>query len=135
MPRKNSPMSSEHKAALAKGRALGKSVRDYLEALDQNKPKRGRKRTADSVKKRLEVIETSLSGASAIKRLELVQERRDLTVELATMGTTVDLSGLEKGFVRDAKAYSDSKGITYASWREVGVPADVLKKAGITRGA
>ena len=135
MPRKNSPMTSEHKAALAKGRALGKSVRDYLEALDQNKPKRGRKRTADSVKKRLEVIETSMSGASAIKRLELVQERRDLTVELATMGTSVDLSRLEKGFVRDAKAYSDSKGITYASWREVGVSADVLKKAGITRSA
>lgn len=132
MPRKNAPMSPEHKAALAKGRALSKSVRDYLEALDQNKPKRGRKRTADSVKKRLEVIETSLSGASAIKRLELVQERRDLTVELGTMGTTVDLSGLEKEFVRDAKAYSDSKGITYASWREVGVLADVLKKAGIT---
>lgn len=135
MPRKNSPMSSEHKAALAKGRALGKSVRDYLEALDQNRPKRGRKRTADSVKKRLEAIEASLPGATAIKRLELVQERRDLTVELATMGTFVDLSGLEKGFVRDAKAYSDSKGITYASWREVGVPADVLKKAGISRSA
>ena len=51
------------------------------------------------------------------------------------MGASVDISGLEKGFVRDAKAYSDSKGITYASWREVGVPADVLKKAGITRSA
>ena len=134
MPRKNSPMTDEHRAALAKGRGLGKSVREYLEALDQNKPKRGRKRTADSVKKRLETIEQTLPAASAIKKLELVQERRDLTVELATMGTTVDLSEFEKGFIKDARAYSDSKGITYASWREVGVAADVLKKAGITRG-
>lgn len=126
-------MTDEHKAALAKGRSLGKSVRDYLEALDQNKPKRGRKRTADSVKKRLADIEAALPSASAIKRLELVQERRDLTVELATMGSTVDISDFEKGFIRDAKAYSEGKGITYGAWREVGVPADVLKKAGITR--
>ncbi len=133
MPRKNSPMTPEHKAALAKGRSLGKSVRDYLDALDQNKPKRGRKRTADSVKKQLEAIETALTDASAIKKLELVQKRSDLTVELASMGATVDLSSFEKDFIRDAKSYSDSKGITYATWREVGVPAEVLKKAGIAR--
>lgn len=134
MPGRKTKMTDEHKAALAEGRELGKSVREYLEALDQNKPKRGRKRTADSVKKRLATIEESLDGATAIKKLELIQERRDLTVELATMGTTVDLSQFEKGFIKDAKTYSQRKGITYATWREVGVAADVLKKAGITRG-
>jgi hypothetical protein len=134
MPGRKTKMTDEHKAALAEGRELGKSVREYLEALDQNKPRRGRKRTADSVKKRLATIEESLAGASAIKKLELIQERRDLTVELATMGTTVDLSQFEKGFIKDAKTYSERKGITYATWREVGVAADVLKKAGITRG-
>ena len=134
MPGRKTKMTDEHKAALAEGRELGKSVREYLEALDQNKPKRGRKRTADSVKKRLVTIEESLAGATAIKKLELIQERRDLTVELATMGTTVDLSQFEKGFIKDAKTYSERKGITYATWREVGVAADVLKQAGITRG-
>ena len=39
-------MSAEHKAALAQGRSEGKAVRDYLDALRANKPKRGRKRTA-----------------------------------------------------------------------------------------
>ena len=87
-----------------------------------------------NVKKRLATIEESLASASAIKKLELIQERRDLTVELATMGTTVDLSQFEKGFIKNAKTYSERKGITYATWREVGVAADVLKKAGITRG-
>lgn len=134
MPGRKTKMTDEHKAALAEGRELGKSVREYLEALDQNKPKRGRKRTADSVKKRLAIIEESLASATAIKKLELIQERRDLTVELATMGTTVDLSQFEKGFIKNAKTYSERKGITYATWREVGVAADVLKKAGITRG-
>ena len=133
MAGRKSKMTDEHKAALAEGREIGKAVREYLEALEQNKPKRGRKRTADSVKKRLGTIEAAIPDASVIKKVELIQERRDLTVELATMGTTVDLSAVEKGFVKAAKTYSERKGITYATWREAGVPADVLKKAGITR--
>ena len=135
MPGRKTKMTDEHKQALAEGRELGKAVRDYLEALEQNKPKRGRKRTPDSVKKRLATIESALPDASPIKKVELIQERSDLTVELATMGTKVDLSGLEKGFVKSAKTYSERKGITYSTWREVGVPADVLKRAGITRAA
>lgn len=135
MPAKKTKMTAEHKAALAEGRALGKSVRDYLEALEQHRPKRGRKRTPDSIKKRLAVIEDALPDASAIKKVELIQERRDLEVELATMGAKVDLTAVEKGFVKAAREYSARKGISYATWREAGVPADVLKKAGISRGA
>ena len=44
-----------------------------------------------------------------------------------------DLEGLEAGFVEYAKAYSERKGITYAAWREAGVPASILKDAGIKR--
>ena len=135
MPGRKTKMTDEHKQALAEGRELGRAVRDYLEALEAHKPKRGRKRTPDSVKKRLATIEQQLPDASPIKKVELVQERRDLTVELATMGTTVDISGLEKGFVKSAKTYSERKGISYSTWREVGVPADVLKKAGISRAS
>ncbi len=133
MPGKKTKMSAEHKAALAEGRELGRAVREYLEALEQNKPKRGRKRTADSVRKQLADIATKLPDASPVKKVELIQLRRDLEVELATMGTKVDLSAVEKGFVKAAKTYSERKGISYATWREAGVPADVLKKAGITR--
>ena len=45
------------------------------------------------------------------------------------------LARLEAGFVRSAKAYGERKGISYAAWREQGVPAAVLRQAGITRGA
>jgi hypothetical protein len=45
------------------------------------------------------------------------------------------MSALEKEFVRAAKGYSERKGITYGAWREFGVPAEVLRKAGISRGA
>jgi len=129
-------MSAQHKAALAQGRNEARSVSRYLEALDANKPKRGRKRTPDSVKKRLSVIEKELSSASGLTRLTLLQERRDLEVELAGMqGTGTDLAALEKDFAKVAKAYSRRKGISYGAWREFGVSPDVLKKAGITRGS
>ena len=45
-------MTDEHKAALERGRAEGRVVRDYLEALRNSKPKRGRKRTPESIKAR-----------------------------------------------------------------------------------
>lgn len=128
-------MTDEHKAALERGRAEGRIVRDYLEALRNSKPKRGRKRTPDSIKSRLAKIETELESASAIDELQLVQERRDLTEELESFNSAVDLTKLEGDFVKVAKSYADRKGISYSSWRDVGVPAATLTKAGIKRGS
>ena len=133
---KKTPMSETHKEALAEGRNHARIVGSYLDALEANKPKRGRKRTPDSVKKRLATVASDLKDAGGITRLNLLQERRDLEVELATMQAgTPDLSGLEKEFVKVANDYSAKKKISYGAWREFGVPADVLKKAGISRGA
>ena len=126
-------MSAEHKTALAEGRTQSRAVRNYLAALEAHKPKRGRKRTSDSIKKRLDTIEVQIDGADPLKRLQLVQERMDLTTELANMENKPDLSALEKGFTDSAKAYGARKGITYAAWRELGVDASTLKAAGITR--
>ena len=47
----------------------------------------------------------------------------------------VDLRKLEGDFVEVAKSYAERKGISYASWRDVGVPAATLTKAGIKRGS
>jgi uncharacterized protein YicC (UPF0701 family) len=126
-------MSAEHKAALAKGRTEGRVVREYLEGLRATKPRRGRKRTADTISKRLEAIETELASATPVEELLLVQERRDLTAELAAKNDAVDMDALEAEFVKVAKSYSESKAISYASWRDVGVPASTLKQAGISR--
>ena len=126
-------MTAAHKQALADGRSEGRAVKAYLDALEQQRPRRGRKRTPDSIKKRLDAIEKQLADASSLQRLQLVQERRDLETERAGMGATVDISKLEAEFVKVAKAYSARKGIEYASWRELGVGADVLKKAGVSR--
>jgi hypothetical protein len=128
-------MSNEHKAALAEGRDQGRAVRRYLEALEAHKPRRGRKRTPDSMKKRLAAVETEIATADPLKRLHLVQERNELTTALTASESKVDLGQLEKEFVKAARPYGDRKGISYSAWREVGVPASVLERAGISRSA
>ena len=127
-------MTDEHKAALAKGRAEGKIVRDYLEGLRATKPKRGRKRTPETINAQLAEIDEQIADASPIDELLLIQKRRDLETELESMSDTVDMKALEDAFVGAAKSYSESKKISYASWRDVGVEAKVLKRAGIGRG-
>ena len=128
-------MSEGHKSALAQGRSEGRAVRRYLEALEAHKPRRGRKRTVDSMKQRLSAIEEALNNADPLDRLHLVQERMDLESEIASAGEKLDIATLEAEFVSAASAYSRRKGISYSAWRELGVPAATLKKAGIGRAA
>lgn len=128
-------MSNEHKAALAQGRSEGRVVRDYLAALRANKPKRGRKRTPDSIKKRMDAIDEQVMTADPLSELRLVQERRNLSDEMASMGNQVNIGELESAFVSVAASYSSRQGISYAAWRDVGVPPSVLKQAGLTRSS
>jgi hypothetical protein len=127
------PMSSTHKAALARGRDEGRAVRRYLEAIEHNRPKRGRKRTPESVSRRLEVVNDQLASADPLSRLHLIQEKTDLEAELARASSTNDLGTLEKAFVKVARAYGQRKGIEYNAWRAAGVSAAVLHRADITR--
>ena len=128
-------MTKEHKEALAEGRRQGRAVRDYLEALEQHRPKRGRKRTPESIRKQLQRINDDLDSADPVKKLQMIQDRMDLEAELESIENKPDLGGLEEDFVSAAKPYSERKGISYAAWRELGVEAAVLKRAGISRSS
>ena len=134
-PKRRGPkqVTDEHKAAMAVGRSEGRAVRDYLEALEANRPKRGRKRTTESITRRLEAIELELGSSDALTRVNLIQERMDLQDERANLGQGVDIATLEAAFVEAAKNYSDRRGISYAAWREAGVDANILKAADISR--
>ncbi len=142
MPRKSTgaaakaprAMSDAHKEALAEGREQGRAVRRYLEALEANKPRRGRKRTPEGIQRRLAVIEERLATADALGRLHLAQERMDLEAELASSSEGVDMAALEAAFINAAGPYSRRKGIGYDAWRAAGVEPRVLKAAGISRG-
>src|SRR4029078_8845885 len=105
-----------------KERARVRGVRVYREARQANKPKRGRKRTPDSIKKRLDAIDSELQSADPLRSLNLRQTRRALEPDLEGMSHKVDLSSVEKDFVAAAKDYGERKGISYGVWREAGVP-------------
>ncbi|MER3452768.1 MAG: hypothetical protein C4344_03620 [Acidimicrobiia bacterium] len=132
---KRPSLTPEHKTALVMGREQGAIVRQYLNELEANKPRRGRKRTPESIKKRLAAIEEKLPTADPLERVHLIQERKNLQRELREIQAraSTDMAALEDKFVTVAKDYSERKGISYATWREAGVPAAVLKRAGIRR--
>ncbi len=109
------------------------AVRRYLETLAGAKKGGGRRRTPESITKRLDAIEAALADAGALQRLALLQERIDLNGQLKALTATPDTAGLEAEFIAAAKSYGEAKGITYAAWREMGVPAEVLKAAGIAQ--
>jgi hypothetical protein len=127
-------MSDAHKEALAEGREQGRAVRRYLEALEANKPRRGRKRTPEGIQRRLAAIEERMASADALSRLHLAQERMDLEAELASSSDGVDVAALEAAFIKAAGPYSRRKGIGYEAWRAANVEPRVLKAAGIGRG-
>jgi hypothetical protein len=126
-------MSDEHKRALAAGREEGRAVRAYLDALEAHKPKRGRKRTTETISRRLQQIDTALGDADPLTRVHLVQERLDLQAALEAGDDAVDMTALEDGFIAVAAGYAERKGLSYAAWRAVGVDANVLRRAGISR--
>lgn len=126
------PMSAEHKEALARGRRESRAIKSYLEALRNRRP--GRPVTTESISKRLSGLEEKINQEpDPLKRVDLVQAKLDAEEQLAQVSQSADLEVLEVGFVDAAGSYSERKGISYTAWREAGVPAAVLKKAGIPR--
>lgn len=124
------PMSKEHKAALAEGRRQARAIKKYLSAMGSRRP--GRPVTRETLEARLERISNQLNETTdPLAAVELTQTKLDVENQLSRFEEAEDLSALEDQFVQFAKAYSERKGITYTAWRQVGVPAATLRKAGI----
>jgi len=125
-------MSDEHKAALADGRRQARAIKAYLSALGRRRP--GRPVTPDSLKARLESLGSKIEAEpDPLKKVELRQQRIDAEDLLKTIDEQPEFPEMESGFIAHARAYSERKGISYAAWREAGVSAEVLKKAGVPR--
>lgn len=89
---------------------------------------------------------TLISKDDAFKKMEEAQQRleqaRDekdylqvleLTQKRAEIAESLEHADLEAEFVKVAASFGERKGIRYTTWREVGVPAKVLREAGISR--
>lgn len=108
-------------------------VRRYLSAVESAKPGRGTKRTSDAIGNRITKVDELLVSADPLSRVHLTQERIELHAEYVrvTNGSSPDQSQLERDFIRVVRSYGDRNGITFAAWRQVGVDAAVLERAGI----
>ena len=124
-------LSNAQKAAMAEGRREARIVESYLNSLERKQVHRGR-RSAAEISNELANIAKELEAASAIDKLSLLQQREDLQRE-ALESAPEDDSELEAQFVSIARAYGERKGISYSTWREIGVPKDVLKLAEVPR--
>ena len=128
-------MTDEHKAALAKGRRQARAVKNYLSALEQDGRSKGRL-DEDALKERIERLDAEIEDEEApAKRVELIQKRLDYEQRLEALKDSPDMDELESEFVDAVKEYSERKGISYMAWREAGVPAAVLRDAGMPRSS
>jgi hypothetical protein len=120
---------------MAAGREAARAVDAYLSALEEFRPKRGRKISKEDLEQRLATARRQTDEASGSARLMAIQLVRDLESRLSSLATSAEdnLSELEDRFVKAAKTYADNKGISYGAWRDAGVPAELLKRAGISR--
>jgi phage-related protein len=125
------PMTQAHKAKLAEGRTQSRTINAYLQALESNRPRRGRR--VDTSPQRLAQLDKEIEEAFGIRKLELVQQKIELESLASSDQGGSDLEELRKAFVRVAKSYGQRKGISYTAWRQVGVPAEALREAGIGR--
>ena len=129
-------MTDEHKAAIAAGRIEAAAVRDYLDALEMSRPKRGRQVSPETLAARKADIDAQIASGDMkpIKKLELLQDRRDIDAQLAALQAEPDMGAVENGFITHAASFAARRGVQYTTWREASVPAELLARAGITRG-
>ena len=99
-------------------------VRTYLAVLRM--VREGEIKPVRQAVQRLEAIETRLQAGvpDPIEELKLMQERTDIN-------TIVQAFEIERQFVQVARSYSERNGITYGTWREMGVDAPTLTAAGV----
>ncbi|MGH8945707.1 MAG: hypothetical protein ACRDVL_06130 [Acidimicrobiia bacterium] len=123
-------MSKEHKEALARGRKEARAVKAYLKAIDERTS--GRQPSKGTLQNRLDKVNQKIEATQdPLKTVDLLQSKLDIEKTLSRVGDQDDFEETQKAFVENVRPYSERKGITYTAWREFGVPAKVLRAAGL----
>lgn len=127
-------LSAAHKRALAEGRTMSATVDRYLAAVTTPK-RRGRRVSRATLEQRLVSARARFKTGAGVEKVLAAQEVRDLQAKISELQSTtgVDVKSLEASFVRIAKKFGENRGIAYGAWRDTGVPAQVLKRAGVAR--
>ncbi len=120
---------SERPRNVGKRRAETNAVAAYLTAL--RAPKVSARSRPNLEKRRVQIEQWIAEESSPIREVELIQQRLDIDAQLARIDQAARLPELEEAFVKVAASWAQRSGIRTAALREVGVPASVLKRAGL----
>ncbi len=123
-------MTQEHKEALARGRKEARAIKAYLKTVDTGR--HGRTVSRESLEKRLEKTNRKIEDSDdPLKTVDLIQTRLDIELALSRVEDVESIERYEAKFVEYAASYSERKGVSYTAWRQFGVPAAVLRNAGV----
>lgn len=123
-------MDAEQKRAMAEGRAQAKAVRSYLDLVADGQHNKDTPPVEDLEAERAELHRKIDEAQDSLHRLELIQRRLDVEAQLA-QAPDVDVVAAERGFIEHAAAYAERKGLSWPAFRDAGVPASVLREAGL----
>jgi hypothetical protein len=113
-------------------RAETNAVAAYLAALKGPRPSGSSIAKREGLMRRRAQVEEWISEErSPIREVELIQQRLDVDAQLAQLDQAARLPELEEAFVNLAASWAKRSGISAAALREVGVPASVLRRAGL----
>lgn len=103
-------------------------IRTYLDALTGLSAEQLRQEREEELRQ----VEQELKNEDldVLARLLLVQRSLDLAAQPDTKPT----KKMEDDFVRVAQRFAGQRGISYEAFRDIGVPASLLKRAEISRG-
>jgi hypothetical protein len=113
---------------------MSATVDRYLSAVNTPK-RRGRKVSKSALQARLADARARAKSATGVEKLLAAQDVRDLQTRIATLETSADgdIKSIEAAFVKIAERFGENRGICYGASRDAGVPAQILKRAGIAR--
>lgn len=94
-------------------------IRSYLKSIGTPQP-RGRKMDVSTLRSRLSAT------ADPMDRLLLTQRLLD-----ATSNGALNRKELESAFIATASKWGSEHRVSWSAWRQLGVPAPVLRRAGI----
>jgi hypothetical protein len=106
-------------------------VRAYLEALERGTTRPGKRSTAWLQEQVQTLPERIHEEPDALKRVVLTQRLIDCEADLVEREAEGDLSDLEANFVQAVGPWTERTGVTYKALRAQGVPARVLREAGL----
>jgi hypothetical protein len=112
-------------------REQSQTINRYIEALNAAQPTISPERVRAQLKKAQADLAAAEAEGRWLRVMDAMERVNIHQAKLDKLERAEDIEALQESFVGMAAAYTERKGISYATWRYVGVPPKVLKEAGI----